>query len=92
MYWMRLRDQPQLEDLWDHLVVETMTGLARDYPHPWIAPMSLLNAAYRAEIFDGILAVGAGRDRRPGRSPFRRREPDPGAGRGRRGGTRRPGR
>ncbi|MBO3742624.1 AAA family ATPase [Actinoplanes flavus] len=40
--------------LWRHLVIETMTGLAEQYPHPWIAPMSLLNASYRAEILDGI--------------------------------------
>lgn len=44
--------------LWRHLVVETMSGLAREYPHPWIAPMSLINPAYREEILDGIRAAG----------------------------------
>lgn len=44
--------------LWRHLVVETMTGLARQYAHTWIAPMSLINAGYRAEIFDGIRGGG----------------------------------
>ena len=40
--------------LWRHLVIETMTGLVQEYPHPWVAPMSLINAAYRAEILGGI--------------------------------------
>jgi hypothetical protein len=44
--------------LWRHLVVETMAGLARQYPHPWVAPMSLINAAYRAEILGGLRAAG----------------------------------
>jgi hypothetical protein len=44
--------------LWRHLVVEAMTGLARQYPHPWVAPMSLINAAYRAEILGGIRGGG----------------------------------
>jgi predicted kinase len=44
--------------LWRHLVVETMTGLAQQYPHPWVAPMTLINAAYRAEILDGIRRGG----------------------------------
>jgi predicted kinase len=44
--------------LWRRLVVETMTGLAREYPYTWIAPMSLINGAYRAEILGGIRAAG----------------------------------
>ncbi|WP_220144393.1 AAA family ATPase [Actinoplanes hulinensis] len=44
--------------LWRHLVIETMTGLARQYPHPWVAPMSLINATYRTEILDGIHQSG----------------------------------
>ena len=44
--------------LWRHLVIETMTGLAQQYTHTWIAPMSLINAGYRAEIFGGIRAAG----------------------------------
>jgi hypothetical protein len=44
--------------LWRHLVIETMTGLAQQYPHPWVAPMSLINAAYRAEILGGIRGGG----------------------------------
>ncbi|WP_203785799.1 AAA family ATPase [Paractinoplanes rishiriensis] len=45
--------------LWRHLVVETMSGLAQHYPHPWIAPMSLIDAGHRAEILDGIRKSGA---------------------------------
>jgi len=45
--------------LWRHLVVETMTGLARQHPGTWVVPMSLINAAYRTEIFDGIRGAGA---------------------------------
>ncbi|GIF57609.1 AAA family ATPase [Asanoa iriomotensis] len=44
--------------LWRHLVVETMAGLASQYQHPWIAPMSLINADYRIEILGGIRAAG----------------------------------
>ncbi|MDG4824610.1 ATP/GTP-binding protein [Asanoa sp. WMMD1127] len=44
--------------LWRHLVVETMVGLAQQYPHPWVAPMSLINAGYRAEILGGIRRAG----------------------------------
>ena len=44
--------------LWRHLVVETAAGLARHHPHPWIVPMSLIDAAYRAEILGGIRAAG----------------------------------
>jgi hypothetical protein len=45
--------------LWRCLVVETMTGLVRHWPHTtWIAPMSLINRAYRAEVLDGIRAAG----------------------------------
>ena len=44
--------------LWRHLVIETMTGLAQQYPHPWIAPMSLINPAYRTEILTGIRKSG----------------------------------
>jgi hypothetical protein len=44
--------------LWRHLVVETMSGLAQQYPHPWVAPMTLINAEYRAEILDGIRSRG----------------------------------
>ena len=40
--------------LWRHLVVETMSGLALEFPHPWVAPMSLINTAYRVEILGGI--------------------------------------
>jgi hypothetical protein len=44
--------------LWRHLVIETMTGLAQQFPHPWVAPMSLINSAYRAEILGGIRGAG----------------------------------
>ena len=44
--------------LWRHLVIETMAGLAHQYPHPWVAPMSLINAAYRAEILGGLRGAG----------------------------------
>jgi len=44
--------------LWRHLVVETMSGLAQQYPHPWVVPMTLINAEYRAEILDGIRSRG----------------------------------
>ncbi|MEV4711836.1 AAA family ATPase [Micromonospora sp. NPDC049374] len=44
--------------LWRHLVVETMSGLAQQYPHIWVAPMSLINPAYREQILDGIRADG----------------------------------
>ncbi|RSM52816.1 ATP/GTP-binding protein [Actinoplanes sp. ATCC 53533] len=44
--------------LWRHLVVQTVTGLAQHHPRTWVAPMSLINAAYRTEIFDGIRAAG----------------------------------
>jgi hypothetical protein len=44
--------------LWRHLVIETMAGLAQQYPNPWVAPMSLINAAYRAEILGGLRGVG----------------------------------
>ena len=44
--------------LWRHLVVQTMTGLATQHPRVWVAPMSLINAAYRTEIFDGLRAAG----------------------------------
>jgi vacuolar-type H+-ATPase catalytic subunit A/Vma1 len=44
--------------LWRHLVIQTMTGLDEQHPHLWVAPMSLINADYRAEIFDGIRAAG----------------------------------
>lgn len=44
--------------LWRHLVIQTMTGLAQQHPQTWVAPMSLINAAYRTEIFDGIRAAG----------------------------------
>lgn len=44
--------------LWRHLVVQTMTGLAQQYPYPWVVPMALINAAYRSEILDGIRAGG----------------------------------
>jgi hypothetical protein len=45
--------------LWRHLVVQTVAGLAREYPHPWIAPMSLINPDYRREILGGIRDAGA---------------------------------
>jgi hypothetical protein len=45
--------------LWRHLVVETMAGLSRQYQHPWVAPMSLINAGYRREILDGLRDAGA---------------------------------
>lgn len=45
--------------LWRHLVVETTAGLALRYPHPWIVPMSLVNAAYRGEILGGLRKAGA---------------------------------
>lgn len=44
--------------LWRHLVIETMVGLARQYSHPWVVPMSLINEAYRAEILGGIRGAG----------------------------------
>lgn len=44
--------------LWRHLVVQTMVGLALQHPHTWVAPMSLINAAYRAEILGGIRGAG----------------------------------
>lgn len=44
--------------LWRRLVIETMAGLAQQYPHPWVAPMSLINAAYRAEILGGLRGAG----------------------------------
>lgn len=44
--------------LWRHLVVQTVTGLAQHHPHPWVTPMSLVNPAYRTEIFAGIRAAG----------------------------------
>ena len=44
--------------LWRHLVIQTLTGLAQQHPRAWVAPMSLINAAYRTEIFDGIRAAG----------------------------------
>lgn len=44
--------------LWRHLVIQTMTGLAQQHPHTWVAPMSLINVDYRAEIFTGIRAAG----------------------------------
>lgn len=44
--------------LWRHLVVETAAGLARQYPHPWVAPMSLIDAGYRAEILGGLRDAG----------------------------------
>lgn len=44
--------------LWRHLVVETMAGLARQYPHPWVAPMSLIDVARRAEILGGLRGAG----------------------------------
>ena len=44
--------------LWRPLVVETMAGLARQYPHPWVAPMSLITSEYRAEILGGIRSAG----------------------------------
>jgi predicted kinase len=46
--------------LWRQLVVQTMTGLDRDHPTIWVAPMSLINADYRAEILGGIRAAGVG--------------------------------
>ena len=44
--------------LWRHLVIQTMTGLAHQHPRTWVAPMSLINAAYRTEVFDGIRTAG----------------------------------
>jgi hypothetical protein len=44
--------------LWRHLVVETASGLARHHPHPWVVPMSLIDAGYRAEILGGIRKAG----------------------------------
>lgn len=44
--------------LWRQLVVSAMTGLAREYPHPWVAPMSLINPGYRSEILGGIRGAG----------------------------------
>jgi predicted kinase len=44
--------------LWRQLVIQTMTGLAQQYPHPWVAPMSLINPDYRAEILGGIRSAG----------------------------------
>ncbi|NMO52755.1 ATP-binding protein [Actinoplanes sp. TBRC 11911] len=46
--------------LWRHLVVETLAGLDRSYPRTWVVPMSLIDAGYRAEIFEGSRAAGAG--------------------------------
>jgi hypothetical protein len=40
--------------LWRHLAIETMAGPPQRYPHPWVAPTSLINAAYRVEIPGGI--------------------------------------
>jgi hypothetical protein len=45
--------------LWRHLVIETMAGLAQQYPHPWIAPMSLIHPPYRTEILTGLRTKGA---------------------------------
>lgn len=44
--------------LWRHLLTQTMAGLAQQYPHTWVAPMSLINAAYRTEILTGIRNAG----------------------------------
>ena len=44
--------------LWRHLVIQTMTGLAQQHPHTWVAPMSLINTTYRTEILDGIRNAG----------------------------------
>jgi predicted kinase len=45
--------------LWRRLVVQTMAGLTEFHPHPWVAPMSLIRADYRAEILGGLRAAGA---------------------------------
>lgn len=44
--------------LWRHLVVQTLTGLAQQYPNTWVVPMALINAAYRTEILRGIRGAG----------------------------------
>jgi predicted kinase len=44
--------------LWRHLVIETLSGLDRDYPRAWIAPMSLIDPSYRSEILGGLRATG----------------------------------
>ena len=45
--------------LWRHLVIETVAGLDEHHPGTWVAPMSLINPAYRTEILGGIRAAGA---------------------------------
>jgi hypothetical protein len=44
--------------LWRRLVIQTMIGLAQQYPHTWVAPMSLINGAYRGEILGGVRGAG----------------------------------
>lgn len=45
--------------LWRHLVVETVYGLHAGHDGPLVAPMSLLDAGYRAEVIGGLRARGA---------------------------------
>lgn len=44
--------------LWRRLVAQFAIGLADDYGRPLIVPMTLVNSAYREEIFQPIRAAG----------------------------------
>lgn len=44
--------------LWRHLVVQTMAGLDQQFPYTWVAPMSLIDPGYRAEILGGLREAG----------------------------------
>ena len=44
--------------LWRPLVAQFATGLATAYGVPVITPMTLVNPAYRTEIFDAVRAAG----------------------------------
>jgi hypothetical protein len=44
--------------LWRSLTVQTLAGLDREYPGTWVAPMTLVHPAYRAEIHSGLRRLG----------------------------------
>jgi adenylylsulfate kinase-like enzyme len=58
--WVPSPESGDFQDipLWRRLVVECAVGMAADYGRPVIIPMTLVNAAYREEIFGLIGKAG----------------------------------
>ncbi len=58
--WVPTPDSGDFQDirLWRTLVAQFAVGMAREYRRPLIVPMTLVDCAYRQEIFTEIRAAG----------------------------------